>query len=755
MNDAVRVEIPIHGMTCASCVGRVERALRSVDGVVDASVNLATERASVAFKPELGGAAVLRAAIEDAGYEPGEVVEEGQKKRPDTTSEDDDVSRIRRPLLVAAVLTAPILVFSMLPMMIPALHRAWGPLVQFFMGTGGLLFALPVQFGPGRRFYRAGFAELRHRSPGMSTLVMLGSSAAFFYSVVVLLAPSVFPAGTAHTYFEASTSIITIVLAGKYLEARAKGRTSQAIQRLLRLQTKTARVRRDGVERDVDVEGVVVSDLVVVRPGERIPVDGVVVEGASFVDEAMITGEPMPVEKAEGAAVVGGTVNGSSSFVFRATRVGKDTVLARIVRVVEQAQADKPEIQKLADRIAGVFVPVVVTLALLAFAAWLWLGPPPALNYAFVAFVSVLVIACPCAMGLATPTAILVATGKAAELGILFRKGTALEALARVDTVLFDKTGTLTEGRPVLTDVEVLSGDESELLKLAAAAESRSEHPIARAVAAAAKARGIELSPVTAFRADSGHGIEAEVLGKKVRIGAERYMRAAGLDLAPVAATLTRFAEQAKTPVLVAVDGELRGTLAVADPIRPTAREAIASLRKLGLDIAMVTGDTRATAAAVARELGITTTFSEQLPEGKALQIRSLQAAGKKVAFVGDGINDAPALALANVGVAIGTGTDIAIETGDVVLMRGDARVLVDTIALSRRALKVIHQNFFWAYGYNAALIPLAAGALFPWIQVLLSPVLAAVAMSTSSLFVVGNSLRLRSFRAEPSSHRA
>ncbi|MFT3770211.1 MAG: heavy metal translocating P-type ATPase [Minicystis sp.] len=739
----------VHGMTCASCVARVERALRRVDGVEAAAVNLATERATATVRDGTPVEPLLE-AVREAGYDPVYTPPSAPiGAESDAAAEADraESAATRRDLIVAVTLTAPLLVFTMLPMVVPALH---GSVAHFFMGWGGLLLAAPVQLWAARRFYRRAFAEIRHLAPGMNTLVALGSSAAFFYSVAVLVAPGLFPAGTAHTYFEASSAIITFILVGKHLEALAKGRTSAALKKLLGLQARTARVRRDGRDVEVPIEVVGAGDVVVVRPGERIPVDGVVTEGSSFVDESMITGEPVPVEKGAGAEVTGGTVNTSGAFLFRATRVGSETVLAQIIRFVEQAQGSKPPVQALADRIAAVFVPVVVAAALVTFGLWLLLGPAPALNHAFVAAVSVLVIACPCAMGLATPTAIMVATGKAAELGILFRKGTALEGLARATTVVLDKTGTLTEGRPAVAALHVIAGDEREVLRLVAAAEARSEHPIGRAVVEAAEARGIAVPGAESVRAVAGFGLEAKVDGHLVQVGAERYLTRLGVDLAAHADRLADLAASAATPVLVAIDGRLAAILGVADPIKPSSGPAVAALRRRGLRVVMVTGDSRRTAEAVARAIGIDTVLAEQLPQDKAEAVRASQAKGEVVAFAGDGINDAPALAQADAGVAMGTGTDIAIEAGDVILMRGDLGVLVGAVDLARRALATIRQNFFWAYAYNVALIPLAAGLLYPLSGVLLSPVLAALAMSTSSLFVLANSLRLRAFRPAP-----
>ncbi len=742
--DRTRLELRIEGMTCASCVARVERVLKKQSGVLDATVNLATERAVIDYLPATVDAGQLKAAIRDAGYAAAEVVR-GEDRERDARARE--LAGLERDLAVAALFAVPVVLLAMGPMLWPA-FGAWltglAPAATWHIAEW--LLATPVQFWAARRFYRAGWGELRHASPGMNTLVMMGSSAAYGYSVLAIVAPGLFPAGTANLYFEAAAVIITLILLGKRLEAKAKGRTSEAIRKLVQLQPKHARVRRDGELIELPIDEVVPGDVVVVRPGEKIPVDGVVLDGESFVDEAMISGEPVPVGKEAGSEVTGGTLNTTGSFTFRASRVGADTVLAQIIRLVENAQAAKPPIQAIADRIAGVFVPIVLVLAALTFATWLWLGPAPALSYAFVAAVSVLVVACPCAMGLATPTAIMVGTGKAAEMGTLFRDGSALEGLARTDTVVLDKTGTLTLGRPELTDMVVLAGDETEVLRLVAAAESRSEHPIARAVVAGAEARGLDLPEPETFEAVPGFGLEAVVEGWRVQVGADRYMARLGIDITAHAKTVEVMADDAKTPLFAAIDGDISAIIGVSDPIKEGSEAAVAALRRFGYRVAMVTGDNARTARAVARQAGIDEVLAEVLPADKAAEVARLQQAGRRVAFVGDGINDAPALAGADVGVAIGTGTDIAIEAGDVILMRGDLRGLVDAIALSRRTLATIRGNFFWAYAYNVALIPVAAGALYPWLQLLLNPMLAAAAMSVSSLFVVSNSLRLRRF---------
>jgi Cu+-exporting ATPase len=741
-----RLELGVRGMTCAACVARVERALRRVPGVLEASVNLATEKASVRYLPDATGPERLRAAVQEAGYAAVDL-EAGTDR--EAAAREAEQAALRRDLWIAAVLTVPVVVIAMAPMLSP---HGVAPAMQALLPQRSwdwlsLVLATPVLFFAGRRFYRVGWSEVRHASPGMSTLVMLGATAAYLYSVLAITVPGWFPQGTAHVYFEAAAAIVTLVLFGKYLEARAKGRTSAAIRKLMQLQVKTARVARGGAVVEVPVGEVVPGDQVQVRPGERIPVDGTLTEGASYVDESMITGEPVPAAKGVSDPVVGGTVNKTGAFVFRATRVGADTVLAQIIRMVEEAQAGKPPVQELADRIAGVFVPIVIVIALLTFLLWMTVGPSPALGHAFVAAVSVLVIACPCAMGLATPTAIMVGTGRGAEMGVLFRQGTALELLARVDTVVLDKTGTLTQGRPVLTDLLVLEGGEEQTLALIAAAEALSEHPLAQAVAEAARGRGLVLPSAGDFQAVPGLGLEARVSGSLVQVGSDRYLEGLGIDLSGLRGPAERWADQAKTPVYAALDGRPAALLAIADPPKEGSRAAVAGLHALGLGVAMLTGDQARTAAAVAGELGIERVLAQVLPDQKAAEVERLQAEGRRVAFVGDGINDAPALARAEVGVAIGTGTDIAIEAGDVILMSGDPRGLIGAIALARRTLRTIRLNFFWAYAYNVALIPLAAGALYPLLGLLLNPMVAAAAMSVSSLFVVSNSLRLRSLK--------
>ncbi|MFZ5558480.1 MAG: heavy metal translocating P-type ATPase [Pseudomonadota bacterium] len=742
-------ELVIEGMTCASCVGSVEKALARVPGVLDAAVNLATERAQVRH---LAGAVTISdlvAAVEGAGYAVRPVATEGATD-PEVERRARELRSLRRAVLTAAVLTLPVFALEMGSHFVPGVH-------EWVMATIGhreswyLQFALAtlVLFGPGLRFFRKGLPALARGAPDMNSLVALGTSAAYGYSVVATFAPSLLPADTHHVYYEAAAVIVTLILLGRLLEAGAKGRTSEAIKRLLRLQAKTARVLRDGAAVEVSLAEVRAGDLVQVRPGERIPVDGQVLEGSSYVDESMITGEPVPVAKSAGASVVGGTVNKTGAFTFRATQVGADTVLAQIVRMVEQAQGAKLPIQALVDRVTAVFVPIVMAVAALTLVLWFAFGPEPALTFALVNAVAVLIIACPCAMGLATPTSIMVGTGRAAELGVLFRKGEALQTLRNAKVVALDKTGTLTQGRPELTDFITAPGFASdEVLSLVAAVESQSEHPIAAAIFEAARRRALPIGRVEQFDAVPGFGVSARVAGRRVEIGADRYMRRLDHDVAPFAATAERLAREGKSPLYAAVDGKLAVVIAVADPIKPTTPEAIRALHALGLKVAMITGDNAATARAIARQLVIDEVAAEVLPDGKVAALQGLRQRLGPVAFVGDGINDAPALAEADAGIAIGTGTDIAIETADVVLMSGDLRGVVNAIALSQATIRNIRQNLFWAFAYNAALIPVAAGALYPSYGTLLSPVFAAAAMALSSVFVLGNALRLRGFRA-------
>ena len=746
----------ITGMTCASCVMRVEKVLRKVPGVVDASVNLASERAVVTFAPDHATRDDISAAIRKTGYDVVALREGGRQGDAERDAREQERRALRRRLIIATILTIPIMILHMGPVMFDALHH-WMVGIVPMPTMHYILFAFAgaVQFGPGLPFYRAGWAAMRHGSPDMNTLVMIGTSAAFGYSLVATFAPELLPAGSAFVYYEASATVITLILAGKYMESVARGRTSDAIRKLMSLQAKSAFVVRNRETVELPVEEVVPGDIVQVRPGEKIPVDGVVTDGSSFVDESMVTGEPMPAEKSEGAEVVGGTINTTGSFRYRATRVGSESLLAQIIKMVEDAQGSKPAIQALADKVVSLFVPIVVGIAATTFAAWLLFGPEPATAFALINAVAVLIIACPCAMGLATPTSIMVGSGKAAEHGILFRKGDALQTLHEVDVVALDKTGTLTLGEPVLTDFVVVEGfDTEEVLRLAASVEARSEHPIARAIVGEARKRNVELLPVESFEAIPGYGVAATADNRRVGIGADRYMDRLGLDVGILRNHADLLAMEGRTALYIALDGRLAGVMAVADPIKPTTPDAVEALHRLGLRVAMITGDNRQTAEAIARRLGIDEVIAEVLPDGKANAVRELQRAGHRVAFVGDGINDAPALAQADVGLAIGTGTDIAIDAADVVLMSGDLHGIPNAIALSKATLRNIRQNLFWAFFYNVILIPVAAGVLYPSFGISMSPVFAAAAMGLSSLFVLANALRLRRFTPEHDTRR-
>ncbi len=748
-----QAELGITGMTCAACVNRVERALKKTEGVLSASVNLATERATIQYLPASTGLAQLKRAVREAGYGVLETTPGQNRTDVEREARQREIAGLRQAFRVAYYFSVPLFLIAMLPML-------WMPAHMFLLSLAPmqvwnavmLALATPVQFGPGLRFYRHGWAALRAGSPDMNSLVMIGTSAAYFYSLAVVLFPQVFPPKAQHVYFEAAGVVITLVLLGKYLEAIAKGRTSEAMRRLLGLQARTARIRKPGqTELEVPVDEVLIGDLISVRPGEKIPVDGVVVSGHSYVDESMITGEPLPVAKSEGAKVVGGTLNQNGAFAFKATAVGADTVLAQIIRLVENAQASKPAIQGLADRVVAVFMPIVLTIATLTAVVWLFFGGENALTYALVNTVAVLIIACPCAMGLATPTSIMVGTGKAAEMGVLFRKGEALQTLHEARIIALDKTGTLTKGRPELTDFMLLDHPthdhfEEETLRLLASLEQKSEHPVAQAIVRAAQARGLQLIEPLDFRAVPGFGATGQVAIYRVDVGSERYMTQLGISVAPFAPS-RELAEGGKTPLYAAINGKLAAVLAVADPIKEGTPAAIQALHQLGFKVAMITGDNRYTAHWVARQLGIDEVLAEVLPDGKADAVKKLQGKGYKVAFVGDGINDAPALAQADVGLAIGTGTDVAIETADVILMSGDLRGVPNAIALSRATLRNIKLNLFWAFAYNIVLIPVAAGVLYPFTGWLLSPMLAGAAMGLSSVFVLSNALRLRRFK--------
>ncbi|MCV3768708.1 heavy metal translocating P-type ATPase [Rhizobium sp. TRM95796] len=739
-------ELQIEGMTCASCVRRVEKALAAVPGVLEANVNLATEKGTIRFTG--GDVSALEGAVRKAGYEVIHPREATAGHEPDR--KEQELKALGRSLAFAALFTLPLFVLEMGSHLIPAIH-VWVMETIGMEENRYLQFALAslVLFGPGLRFFQKGVPNLLRWTPDMNSLVVLGTSAAWGYSVIATFLPELLPEGTENVYYEAAAVIVTLILLGRFLEARAKGKTSQAIRHLIGLQPKTAHVERDGAFVEVPVDDVRRNDVVRIHPGEKVPVDGTVLDGDSYVDESMITGEPVPVKKSVGSEVVGGTINKTGSFTFRATKIGGDTLLAQIIRMVEAAQGSKLPIQALVDRMTGWFVPAVIAAAAITFAAWLALGPDHALTYALVNAVAVLIIACPCAMGLATPTSMMVGTGRAAEFGILFRKGEALQNLRDVNVVAIDKTGTLTKGRPELTDFDVAKGfEKTEVLRLVASVEAHSEHPIAEAIVTGAKEQGVATSTVTRFEARPGFGVSGTAEGRKVLVGADRAMTASGIDVSGLAARAEELGKLGRSPLYAAVDGKLAAVIAVADPIKETTPDAIAALHALGLKVAMITGDNAHTAHAVARQLGIDEVVAEVLPDGKVDAIKRLREGARKVAFIGDGINDAPALTEADVGLAVGTGTDIAIESADVVLTSGELTGVPRAIALSQATIRNIKQNLFWAFAYNVVLIPVAAGVLYPVNGTLLSPVLAAAAMGMSSVFVLANALRLRTFKA-------
>lgn len=745
--EAVASDYAIKGMNCAACVAHVETALLGVKGVKAARVNLATERAHVEFAGAGASVSDIEEAVAEAGYE-AHPVRSGDSNALEAEMHEKERT-LRRDLMLAAIAAAPVVVLEMGLHFFPAMH----PLLAQTLGHSGqhvLSFALTtfVMFGPGLRFHRAGLASIRRGTPDMNALVTIGTNAAYLYSTVATFLPQILPRGTANVYFESAAVIIVLILLGRLIEARSRGRTSNAIRRLIGIQPRTARVERAGTTVDIPADEVAVGDIVIVRPGEKVPVDGEVTSGSSFIDQSMITGEPIPVSASPGSKVIGGTINANGSFAFRAEKVGAQTLLAGIIRTVEEAQTARLPIEALVDKVTARFVPAVLALAALTFLVWLLLGPSFAL--ALVNAVAVLIIACPCAMGLATPTSIMVATGRAAELGILFRKGDALQSLAGVSMVAFDKTGTLTKGKPELTDLIIAPGlDRAEVLRMIAAAEARSEHPVAKAILAAAEREGVATSQATKFNTVPGMGVTASIGERTVIVGSARFVRSQGVATEALADAAARLEAAGKSPLHAAVDGKLAAILAVADSLKTDAGKTVKDLKAKGLAVMMVTGDNPRTAAAIAAQVGISEVRAEVLPQEKSGIVDALKAQGKRIAFVGDGINDAPALAAADVGIALGTGTDIAIESADVVLMSGDVANVGKAMALSRATMGNIRQNLFWAFAYNAALIPVAAGVLYPFTGILLSPVLAAGAMSLSSLFVVSNALRLRRFVAE------
>lgn len=739
-------ELPIQGIVCASCVQKIEKALLATRGVVKAVVNLATGKVRGEYLPFETNLREIKRAIESTGYKVLEGVESGEGEDVERIIREREYKKLKRKFNAGAILSLVIFLGSM---------PHWFPWIPNILNNFFVLWILstPVQFVIGWQFYRGAWGAFRHRNADMNTLIAVGTSAAYFYSLAATLFPSFFhQAGIEPAvYFDTSSLIITLIIFGRLLEARAKGRTSEAIKKLMGLEPKKARVVRENQEIDIPVEEVLVGDSVVVRPGEKIPVDGIVVEGRSSVDESMITGESMPVEKKPGDEVIGATINKTGSFRFRATKVGKDTALAQIIKLVQDAQGSKAPIQRLADTISGYFVPVVISIAIATFIIWFNLGPLPSLTFALLNFVAVMIIACPCALGLATPTAVMVGTGKGAENGILIKGGESLETAHKVNTIIFDKTGTLTKGEPEVTDIIGLNSfSQDEVLKYAACAERLSEHPLAEAILKKALERKFELEDPKDFRAIEGFGIEAKVNDKNILLGKAKLLEERKIDIGGLERKAKELALDGKTPVYLSVDSKARGLIAIADTLKESSSHAVLRLKKLGLEIIMLTGDDRRTAEAIAKKAGIEKVVSEVLPEDKVLEIKKLQAMGKRVAMVGDGINDAPALAQADLGISIGTGTDVAMEASDITLIKGDLSGVVSAIELSKRTIRVIKQNLFWAFFYNTAGIPIAAGILYPFFKILLNPIIASIAMAFSSVSVVSNSLRLRRMKLQP-----
>jgi Cu+-exporting ATPase len=738
--------LAISGMTCASCVNRVQKALSKVSGVIEATVNFATEKATVEYIADQVTTGDLGRAIAAIGYT---VVEMDESRDVDSekAARETEFKKLKRKFLIGIIMVVPLFLLVHWDKLglsgLFALSRQANFILQLILQT-------PVQFWVGIQFYKGAFAAARHRTSDMNTLIAVGTSAAYLYSVLATFFPELFAAeGLApKVYFDTAGAIIVLILLGRLLEARAKGQTSEAIKKLIGLQAKTATVLVNGEQHDIPVDEVLIGDIVVVKPGEKIPVDGVVIDGHSAVDESMVTGESIPVEKTVGQEVVGATLNKTGAFKFKATKVGKDTMLAQIIKMVEEAQGSKPPIARLVDVIASYFVPAVILAAIVTFTIWFFLGPVPALTYAVLNFVAVMIIACPCALGLATPTSIMVGTGKGAEHGVLIRGGEALETAHKLSAIVLDKTGTITRGEPVVTDILAAEGyQKEEILYLAASAEKGSEHPLGEAIVTQAQDRDISLVDPTAFNAIPGHGIEATIDGKKLLLGNTRLMNDNHIDLENMAQKSDDLSSEGKTPMWVAVNGIIAGIIAVADTLKENSQTAVTALHHLGLQVIMITGDNKQTADAIAKQTGVDRILADVLPEGKAREVKKLQEEGQIVAMVGDGINDAPALAQADVGIAIGTGTDVAMESSDITLISGDLTGVVTAIALSKATIRNIKQNLFWAFAYNTILIPVAAGVLFPFFGILLNPIFAAAAMGLSSVTVVTNALRLRRFK--------
>jgi len=738
----------VSNMSCASCAGRVDKALRQLPGVLAVDVNLATETAQVTYTPDLASRADFIAASTAAGYAAQEHSEDSHGQVQARKQQLAEAYGRRSRL--AAFLAAPVIILGMGGHILPGFERLIADVIgQKANWIIQCIFATAVLFGPGLDFYRRGFPALWRGAPDMNSLVALATGAAYAFSLIATFLPQVLPEGVSGVYYEPASLIVVLILFGRDLENRAKGRTGKAIQSLLGLRVKTAQVRRAGEFVDCPIEEIVVGDVLSLRPGERVAVDGVVHEGSSYIDESMITGEPRPVEKSTGAALTAGTVNGMGHVIYEARRVGHDTTLSQIIQLVEQAQGAKLPIKALVDRLTLWFVPMVLTLAFVTVTVWMIWGPAPALPYALVAGVCVLIIACPCAMGLATPTSIMVGTGRAAEMGVLFRKGDALQLLADVDVIAFDKTGTLTRGQPVLTDLDVADGlGRRAALQVMASVEQGSDHPIARAIVMAAAEEGLDLLPIQDGQTYAGLGLSAHVAGEEVILGTERFMRERGIDVKGYHGSAEALASQGKSVIFAARAGQVIALAGVSDALKPSTQGAIARLKAAGITVVMLTGDRRDAALQIAADLGIDQVHAELLPADKSRVLAELKTKARQLAFVGDGINDAPALAAADIGIALGTGTDVAVESADIVLMSGDLLGVVNAIEMSRLTLRNIKQNLFWAFGYNVALIPVAAGALYPAFGMLLSPILAAAAMALSSIFVLANALRLRYVRA-------
>jgi len=735
----VSVELPIQGMECASCVLKIERALLDTKGITEAVVNLATEKAKAKYIPEQTNLTVIKNTVASTGYKVLEIT--GDTEDYERVIREREYRNLQRKFWFGLILSIVVMIGSL----------EWLPGIPKILTNVYLLWILatPVQFWAGWQFYRGAWGAFRHRNADMNTLVAVGTSAAYLYSASAVLFPSFFRSGGIEpkVYFDTSSVIVTLILLGRVLETRAKGQTSEAIKRLIGLQPKTARVMREGKEVDIPVQEVLVGDLVTVRPGEKIPVDGIVKEGRSFVDESMITGESIPVEKKAEDEVIGATINKSGSFKFEATKVGKETALAQIIKLVQEAQGSKAPIQRLADVVAGYFVPVVISLAILTFIIWFDFGPAPALTFSLMNFVAVMIIACPCALGLATPTAIMVGTGKGAEKGILIKGGESLETAHKINSIVFDKTGTLTKGEPEVTDVIPLNNTSfKDVLYYAGSAERNSEHPLGEAIVRKAVQENIGLKEPEEFQSITGFGIEAKINRKNILLGNSDLLVNRKIEIGDSSLRSKELSEEGKTPIYLSIEGKVSAVIAVADTLKDNSLEAVNQLHKMGLEVVMLTGDNRKTAEAIAGKVGIKRVFSQVRPEDKVNQIKKLQNEGKVVAMVGDGINDAPALAQADIGIAIGTGTDVAMEASDVTLIKGDLSGVITAIKLSKKTIKIIRQNLFWAFFYNIIGIPIAAGVLYPFIGVLLNPMIASLAMAFSSVSVVSNSLRLRRF---------